>query len=168
MITFTPDGTKIIVANEGQPSLDYSIDPEGSISIIDISKGIYNTQQSDVKTLDFTAFNSQSQTLIGQGIRKIKSSSTLSQDFEPEYITVDPNSDIAWVTLQENNAIAVIDLRTQQISSIFPIGTKDMSIIGNGIDASDNNQVIAIANWPIKAFYIPDAIANYSAKENSY
>ena len=164
MITFTPDGTKIIVANEGQPSLDYSIDPEGSISIIDISKGISNTQQSDVKTLDFTAFNSQSQTLIGQGIRKIKSSSTLSQDFEPEYITVDPNSDIAWLTLQENNAIAVIDLRTQQISSIFPIGTKDLSIIGNGIDASDNNQVIAIANWPIKAFYIPDAIANYSAK----
>ncbi|MEY3690356.1 MAG: hypothetical protein RJB57_11, partial [Actinomycetota bacterium] len=36
MITFTPDGTKAITANEGEPSLDYAVDPEGSISVIDV------------------------------------------------------------------------------------------------------------------------------------
>ena len=168
MITFTPDGNKILVANEGQPNLDYSIDPEGSVTIIDISKGIQNTVQSDVKTLDFTAFNAQASSLIAQGIRKTRASSTLSQDIEPEYITVDENSQRAWVTLQENNAIAEVNLINQSIVSIFPLGTKDYSKQGNGIDASDNNQVIAIANWPVKAFYIPDAIANYSVNGNRY
>jgi hypothetical protein len=168
MITFTPDGNKILVANEGQPNLDYSIDPEGSVTIIDISKGIVNTVQSDVKTLDFTAFNAQASSLIAQGIRKTSASSTLSQDIEPEYITVDENSQRAWVTLQENNAIAEVNLINQSFVSIFPLGTKDYSKQGNGIDASDNNQVIAIANWPVKAFYIPDAIANYSVNGNRY
>lgn len=37
MITFTPDGNSVLVANEGEPSDDYLTDPEGSISIIDIS-----------------------------------------------------------------------------------------------------------------------------------
>jgi len=164
MITFSPDGTKILIANEGQPNLDYTVDPEGSVSIIDISKGINNTSQSNVKTLDFTSYNAQAASLIASGVRKIKATSTLSQDLEPEYITVEPSSKTAWVTLQENNAIAVINLENQTIASIFPLGTKDISIPGNGIDACDNISTIAIANWPIKANFIPDAIANYSSQ----
>lgn len=164
MITFSPDGTKILVANEGQPNIDYTIDPEGSISIIDISKGINNTFQSNVNTLNFTSFNSQAASLIAAGVRKIKATSSLSQDLEPEYITVDPSSKTAWVTLQENNAIAEINLVNQTITSIFPLGTKDISIQGNGIDACDNISTVAIANWPIKANFIPDAIANYSSQ----
>jgi DNA-binding beta-propeller fold protein YncE len=37
MLTFTPDGKHVLVANEGEPSDDYSIDPEGSISVIDVT-----------------------------------------------------------------------------------------------------------------------------------
>jgi len=40
MLTFTPNGLKVLVANEGQPSNDYLNDPEGSITIIDISNGV--------------------------------------------------------------------------------------------------------------------------------
>ena len=34
MVTFTPDGTKILTADEGEPNDDYSVDPIGSISVI--------------------------------------------------------------------------------------------------------------------------------------
>jgi DNA-binding beta-propeller fold protein YncE len=54
MVTFTPDGGKALAANEGEPNADYSIDPEGSISIIAISDG----EPADEATqLGFEAFN---------------------------------------------------------------------------------------------------------------
>ncbi len=36
MLTFTPDGSKVLVANEGEPSNNYAADPEGSVSIITV------------------------------------------------------------------------------------------------------------------------------------
>lgn len=162
MVTFTPDGKKLLTANEGQPSNDYTVDPEGTVSIIDISGGIATLTQANVKTLDFTSFNANEATLIASGIRKTKSTSTLSKDLEPEYITVNSSSAKAWVTLQENNAIAEIDLTNGTITNIWPLGTKNMNLPGNGFDACDNNKEILIANWPVKAYYIPDAIAHYT------
>ena len=168
MITFSPDGTKVMTANEGQPNANYSIDPEGSVSIIDISGGITALTQSNVTTLLFTAYNAQEATLIASGIRKLKLSSTLSQDFEPEYITISADSQKAWVTLQENNAIVEINLTTSTFSDIWALGAKDISIPGNGMDISDNNGQVLIANWPIKAFYMPDAVANYTVGGTTY
>lgn len=57
MVTFTPNGMYVLSANEGEPDDDYTADPMGSVSIIDISGGIMNLSQSDVTTLDFTAFD---------------------------------------------------------------------------------------------------------------
>jgi hypothetical protein len=168
MVTFSPDGTKVITANEGQPNDSYTIDPEGSVSIIDISGGIPILSQTNVTTLLFTAYNSQEATLVASGIRKLKSSSTLSQDFEPEFVTVSPDSQKAWVTIQENNAIAEINLATTSISDVWALGTKDVSLVGNGFDVSDNNGQILIANWPIKAYYNPDGAANYSVAGTTY
>jgi len=168
MICFTPDGTKVLTANEGQPSADYSVDPEGSVSIIDITAGVANLSQSAVTTLGFTGFNAQAATLIASGVRKTKASSTLSQDLEPEYIAVSTNSQKAWVTLQENNAIAEINLQTGTITDIWALGTKNFNAAGNGFDASDNNNEVLIANWPVKAFYIPDAVAHFSVNGTNY
>ena len=168
MITFSPDGTKVMTANEGQPNADYSIDPEGSVSIIDISGGISALSQTNVTTLLFTSYNAQEATLLASGVRKLKASSTLSQDFEPEYITISADSQKAWVTLQENNAMVEINLANSTFTDIWALGTKDVSLPGNGMDISDNNGQVLIANWPIQAFYMPDAVANYTIGGTTY
>lgn len=168
MITFSPDGTKVLTANEGEPNADYSVDPEGSVSIIDISGGVSNLSQANVTTLLFTDFNAQEASLIASGIRKLKVSSTLSQDLEPEYIAVSADNQKAFVTIQENNAVAEINLNTKTIAALWSLGKKDMSLPGNGFDASDNNNEILIANWPVKTFYIPDAVATYKVGGTNY
>jgi hypothetical protein len=168
MVCFTPDGKKILTANEGQPSTDYSVDPEGSVSVIDVSAGAANATQSNVTTLGFVPFNATEALLISRGIRKTKSASTLAQDLEPEYIAVSPDSRKAWVTLQENNAIAEIDLTANKVADIWALGTKDLNVPGNGIDASDNNNEVLIANWPVKAYYTPDGVAHFSVNGSNY
>ena len=42
MLTYTPDGKYVVVANEGEPNDEYTIDPEGTISVIDVSNGAAN------------------------------------------------------------------------------------------------------------------------------
>lgn len=168
MITFTPDGTKVMTANEGQPNANYTVDPEGSVSVIDISGGIASLTQANVTTMLFTQYNSQEAALIASGVRKLKSTSTMSQDFEPEYITISADSQKAWVALQENNAIAEINLTNNTYTALWALGTKDMSVVGNGADISDNNGQILIANWPIKSFYQPDGIASYTVAGSNY
>lgn len=117
MLTFTPDGSKILVANEGEP--DDVGDPEGSISIIDVA-----TQA--VTTLDFQGFNGKEAALRAEGVR-IFPNRPFAEDVEPEYIAVSPDGTQAFVTLQENNAVAVVDLITQTITEIQPLGVKDHS-----------------------------------------
>lgn len=168
MITFTPDGNKVLTANEGQPNADYSVDPEGSVSVINIAGGISTLTQANVTTMYFTQFNAQEAALIASGVRKLKASSMLSQDFEPEYITISADSQKAWVALQENNAIAEINLANNTYTSVWALGTKDMSVPGNGADISDNNGEILIANWPIKSFYQPDGIASFAAAGSNF
>jgi hypothetical protein len=40
MLTFTLDGKLLLVANEGEPNDDYSVDPAGSVSIINVGKAL--------------------------------------------------------------------------------------------------------------------------------
>jgi 2',3'-cyclic-nucleotide 2'-phosphodiesterase/3'-nucleotidase/5'-nucleotidase len=162
MLTFTPDGTKVLVANEGEPNDDYTLDPEGSVSIIDISGGVANLTQANVTTATFNAFDDQRAALIAAGVRIFGPNASVSQDLEPEYIAVSADSTTAWIALQENNALAVLDLTTGTITDILPLGFKDHSLPGNGIDASDRDNSINIQTWPVFGMYQPDAIATYT------
>lgn len=123
-LTFTPDGTKVLVANEGEP--DDGINPAGSISIIDLSGGVDALTQDQVATADFEAFNGREDELRAKGIR-IFPNQRVSQDVEPEFISVSPDGTTAFVTLQENNAFAVVDLATGTVQDILPLGAKDYS-----------------------------------------
>jgi hypothetical protein len=122
MVTFSPDGTKVLTANEGEPNDDYSIDPEGSVTIVDLAGGVENVTQDQVKQVSFAAFN---EAALDDSIRIFGPNATVAQDLEPEYIAVSPDSTKAWVTLQENNALAVIDISAGEAITVTALGLKD-------------------------------------------
>lgn len=157
MITFSQDG-KVIVANEGEPNADYTVDPIGSISIID-------TATKAVRSIDFTSLNGQEMALASKGIRIFGPGASVAMDMEPEYITI--KGDSAFVTCQENNAIAVIKISTAELMDVYGLGVKDHSLAGNGIDLPKANGIY-ITEAPVKGFYMPDAISSFEANGKTY
>lgn len=162
MITITHDGSKLLVAGEGEPSDDYSIDPEGSVAIIDISDGIDNVVQTDVNIIRLNG----APTSIPGSIRK--PGVAWENDLEPEYIAISEDDSKAFVTCQESNVLLVIDIENETIESFTGLGFKDHSIAGNAFDPSNRDSGIKIANWDVKGVYQPDAIASYTVDGNSY
>ena len=165
MVTFTPDGKTILVANEGEPNDDYSVDPEGSITHIDISAGL---DAAVVTQIGFTAWNGRPDKLRALGVRIYGPGASVAQDLEPEYIAVSADSRTAWVTLQENNAFARIDLARRAVDGFLPLGTKDHSLAANAFDASDRDTRVNIASWPVRGLYLPDAVAAYTAHGKTF
>ena len=168
-LTFSPDGRHVLVANEGEPNDDYTIDPEGSVSIIDLGDG---ADVATVRTADFRAWNGREDELRAAGVRIFGPGATAAQDFEPEWVEVSADSSTAYVSLQENNAIAVVDIATATVTDIFPLGFKDWSEsgewAGNGFDASDRDGGINIRHWPVLGIYQPDTIRLYETGGHTY
>jgi 2',3'-cyclic-nucleotide 2'-phosphodiesterase/3'-nucleotidase/5'-nucleotidase len=167
-IQFSPNGTQLAVANSGEP--DFSdpampIDPPGSISLIDLSRGLVN---ASVQSVDFTQFDGHESELRAEGIR-LRPDATSSADLAPEGIAFAPHGEL-WVTLQQNNALAVIsiDRNGLEIERLIPLGAKDHSLPGNGLDASDADGQINIQNWPVFGLYTPDEIASFKARGETY
>lgn len=165
MVTFSPDGSKIITANEGEPGDGF--DPEGSVGIIDVSGGVAGAKRTAV-TVSFTAFNPVREQLLAQGVRIFPNAQSVAQDLEPEYVAISPDGATAYVTLQENNSLAVVDVATATATAILPLGLKDHNAPGNGLDPSDRDGGINIANWPVMGMYMPDAITSFSAGGMTY
>jgi hypothetical protein len=142
MVTFSPDGRWLLCANEGEPNTynnfgsetnGPSIDPEGSVSIIDLAGG---AAAATVRTAGFGAFTRDN---IPAGVRVYGPGASVAQDFEPEYIAVSDDSTKAWVTLQENNALAIVDVLNATVTEIAALGYKDHNQPGAGLDASDQD-----------------------------
>lgn len=179
-IIFTPNGNKLLCANEGEPNVGYTIDPEGSISIIDVSGGAASLTQANVQTAGFTAFNAPA--TINPNIRilgRIQSggtflrNSTVAEDIEPEYIAISDDNATAWVTCQENNALAVVNINTATVTSLLPLGFKNHNLTGNGLDPSDQSgpgsaASISIGNWPVFGMYQPDGISSYRVGNQTF
>ena len=123
MVTITPEGDYALVANEGEPAEDYSVDPEGSVAVVKLPDALKAATQADVRTADFTAFEG---TLADKGVHiygQVGASTTEAQNLEPEYIAVSGGK--AYVTLQENNAVAVVDIATATVEDVWPLGYTD-------------------------------------------
>jgi hypothetical protein len=174
-ITFTPDGKRVLVANEGEPNDDYTVDPEGSVSIIDLPRNITRLTQDHVRTATFTKFNDAEldpairifgpPAPVAEGAEPTR---TVAQNLEPEWITVSKDGKTAWVALQENNAIAVLDVNAGEFTAIHALGFKDHLLPGNELDVSDRDGQINITNWPVLGMYQPDTIANYRYRGRNY
>ncbi|MEQ9373333.1 MAG: choice-of-anchor I family protein [Coleofasciculus chthonoplastes F3-SA18-01] len=157
-LTFTPDGTKIIVANEGELSDDYpDTDPVGSVSIIDLTTFNVTT----------ASFNNVS---LPSNVRLFgPNADNPAQNLEPEFVTVSQDSQKAYVTLQENNAIAVVDIASGQVEKVIGLGFKDYSLPGNALDASNKDGGINIANYDnLFGMFQPDGITSYIVDGQTY
>jgi hypothetical protein len=152
MLTFTHDGRRLLVANEGTPNpaadedyeLGPGIDPPGTVSIIDMNR----------RQLIANA-GLEAAPQLGTHLR---TSATVGMDFEPEYIAVDETGTRAYVTLQEANGIGVLDLRYNMFTEIVGLGAKDFNAPGNEIDPWDNASIL-FGNHAARGFYMPDSIA---------
>lgn len=164
MVTFSPSGRLLLVANEGEPNADYSVDPEGSVSIVDVS----NANRPTVRHARFTAFNGQEAALRAQGVRIYGPGASAAQDLEPEYVAISDDERTAWVTLQENNALAIVDIASATVTRVVPLGFKDHSLQMNALDASDRDNMVNIRPWPVFGLYQPDAIGRYTVGGQTY
>lgn len=169
MVTFTPDGSHVLVAGEGEPADDYSSDPFGTIGIVATGPGKIAPGTSSVTVADFTSL----ETSLPAGVRTfgpdVEADFYNARNLEPEYIAVSADSATAWATLQENNALATIDIASGTITSVTPLGVKDWSdpAIG-GLDPSNDDDGIEIAPWPVLGMYQPDAIGAFAAGGSDY
>lgn len=166
-IAFTPDGGKLVVANEGEPNDDYSVDPEGTISVIDILAS--GEPEETAETVTFTHLNGTQAALEAQGMhfpnpdgRTINGNAittTVAQDLEPEYVTT--KNGTAYITLQENNGLAILDLEDLSIQ-VVGLGSKNWS--GLDFDGQENAAVSFGQYEGLRGVYMPDTIANYDWK----
>ncbi|MET0525200.1 MAG: choice-of-anchor I family protein [Nocardioides sp.] len=172
MVTVTPDGTKAVVADEGEPADDYSVDPEGSVAVVALPSTVAAAAQGDVALADFHAFEGGG---LPPGIRVYGGRADagtgtpdfpVSENLEPEYVTVDPTSRKAYVTVQEANGIAVVDLASAAVVNLWSLGSVDRRVVG--FDPSDEDGAASIGRWPVRGLRLPDAIASYQVKGRTY
>ncbi len=155
MIVFTEDGQYALTANEGEPNQAYTIDPKGSVSVIEV--GCLG-RSGAVRNVFFDRYDSpgQRRKLERDGVRIFGPNASPSQDLEPEYIAVDRNK--AYVTLQENNAMATINIKSATLESVVGLGLKDHSLPENALDTNDQDAASNLVTRPVFGLYQPDAI----------
>ena len=163
MLSFTADGSKLLVANEGTPNAVAdaaytSPDPVGTISIIDMGS------RTVAATVNFNS--------AAQSGSYLRTSATVGMDFEPEYIAINAAGTKAFVGLQEANGMGVIDLTTNTATQVIGLGVKDFSQNNNWIDPSDEDPksapITSLRSVNVKGLYQPDGMASFEANGQTF
>lgn len=164
MVTFTPDGDYVLVANVGAAS--ESVNPRGSVSVIDVRDGVENAV---VSAASFETFDGSENELREKGVRIYGQTDdpTASRTLEPAYIAPTADSTMAFVGLQVNNALAKLDIPNAEITDIIGLGTKDFGLVGNELDTSTVDGP-SLQNWPLRGFFQPDGITTYTIDGEPY
>lgn len=172
MVTISKDGTYAVVANEGEPAADFSVDPEGSIGVVALPSTVTAPSPDALSTADFHEFEAGGSKTLPADVRVFGPAPhgddlPVSRNLEPEYITVDGGT--AYVALQEANAIAVVDLASGAVSDILPLGFKDHGLEVNALDPSDKDGGYTLRTFPgLKGMYMPDGIQSYTVDGETY
>lgn len=162
MVTFSKDSKYLLVANEGEPSDDYTVNPPGSVSVIDVTGGPANVTANNVRTAMFTKEHQE-------GIRALgPNAEDAYLNIEPEYIAVDSQSKYAYVTLQEVSAIAKVDIVKGQIVQVKGLPYKDHSLAQNAMDVSDEDGKSELRRVPVLGLLQPDGIDTYDYNGETY
>ena len=163
-IAFSEDGRQLVIANEGQPSSDYGIDPIGSVGIIDI-KNPTKTPSFSYTDLSFEGIK------LPAGVRiSGPDGTTQAEDMEPEYVSILDGK--AYVTLQENNAVAVVDLRSRRIVEVQALGSVDFS--KQAVDLSDKDGAAGASAFlpklgqPFFGLRMADGISAFEVNDRNY
>lgn len=165
MVTLSDDGRYAVVANEGEPSEDFTVDPEGSVGVVSLPRRVAVPGQEDVRIADFHAFEGDA---LPDGVRVFGptvGALPVSSNLEPEYVTIDGTT--AYVTLQEADAIAVVDVPGATVTEILPLADRDFGVVA--LDASDRDGGFALRTYPgLVGLPMPDAIASYQVRGETY
>lgn len=172
-VTFSQDGRFIVTADAGAPAADYSVDPEGSISVVDLTPtpvAPATTAPPAISVLDFRAFNVTGITPIPTTSREAeilsdvrftgRAGATRAIDFDPQAVTTAVNAR-AYVALQENNAMATVALNPARIETIIALGSYDFNTATSALDASDQDGVGTLTARPVRGFRQPGALLAY-------
>ena len=170
-IAFSKNGRQLVIANEGSPSEDYSIDPMGSVGIIDI-KNLAGTPRFTYTDLNFKGVSLPESLRISG-----PAGTTAAQDIEPEFVSVLGGK--AHVTLQENNGVAVVALRRIEdrlenalIERVDALGSVDFSKLLTDLSDQDGpggrTAFLPKLGQPFLGLRMPDAIASYEAEGHTY
>jgi hypothetical protein len=169
MVAVSADGRWAVVANEGEPAEDFSVDPEGSVGVVALPRKVQAPAQDAVRIADFRAFDAEG--ALPEGVRVfgpvLDEERRVSTNLEPEYVTISGST--AYVSLQEANAIAVVDVRRATVTRILPLGWKDHGAAGAGLDPSDRDGRIDIRTVAgLRGLYLPDAVESFTTRGRTY
>lgn len=168
-VSFTPDGSRLLVANEGEFVSTASIQTPGSVSVVNLSGlglgDLGGLSGSAVTDVNFSSSLASGVTLAGVRNNRLDTLAVKNPnalDVEPEYVTA--TNDKAYVSLQEGNAIAVIDLagaNANQVTAIHTLGSVTVTT-----DASDRGETAL--NDTVKGLPMPDTIAKFSREGTTF
>lgn len=163
-VAISADARFIVTANEAEPVPDYSADPEGSITVVDLAPGIANARVTQLGFAEFNAGGPRASELPA-GVRIFGRRgptgplSSVAQDLEPEFGAFTPDNARAVFSAQENNALITIALNPARIERIAALGAVDHSLASNAFDPSDRDGGARIGPWPVRGLFQPDTIA---------
>lgn len=195
-VTFSADGSKLIVVNEGEFNASVANpsstgNAPGSISVIDLS-GITTATQiasltnGNVNTFDFSAGNLDT----GVSLAGIRNASVAALGTSGNFISSVPNfttlagsdpdffkgmepeyaavlGNKVHVTLQENNAIATFDLTTNKWTAVNNLGTITQTIDASDQDGAGGTTSISI-NDTVKGLPMPDTMKAFTNSGTNY